>query len=1107
MLEIPLLDSKIRNFAGLRLHLSDNYDPDTLDLARYSLRVSLPDGQVTHTYVPYDIELYQQNHGQIVIRAAFKAQPGENRLELRETSGDTYGRACHYDYLRVLRLPRPEANPPTVELEPLSGFIHRTVYDCNRPAELGVNLFNLQPGSVRTVRVRVVDYFDRVRLDDTRPVLAGPGGRCTLRFACPAGESGHLRATAELLHNGEAATIQMGQKSITRFLFAVRPISPLTDEEIDKSFIGICGLSMGSGLFDPYALRPDAERRETEYRAFRRILQVHHERYHSLSWAHLEQKENEFRWDYWDQIFAREKAERIRLQVGIMCTPEWLLYKYYPERKELKSVHQKLYSCPPDMAKWADVCAKIAERYRDQIADFEIWNEPSEQSLFWYKADAKDYFNLVKSAAEAIRRVAPKANIVAETVWARQPEFWNELYKLGVGQYVDYPADHYMRDDRIRQINQFLDRVGRGKGLICNEAKCAATSGFGAGEINETARRTAAREMLRNMIYANANGILRIYEFEILSCTWRKYGMLSPVYEPRYSFCSLKTLVNRTAGAEFYKTLNLGDKLEGYIYRYFNPQRATENGGDHALFLFNRDAAARPLRLYVNAPRVTVVDLMDNAHEVETYNGVLAWELTADPIIVIGADLAALEKQGALVIEPAAPSAKPGEALRFALALAPGQTGPAEVEFSASALPLPGPLTIQPGQPTPIELPLKADQAEGVYPLEISARLPGANGPIPVYRQLNATVARIGLGENLFTADTFAPERKEWQKWGEVKLTTAAGSDGLTVARLELDKPDGAGGLTAAAQTVIPGARYHVMFRARGQGTIRLQLKKSFEHDRKETDLNLIFNALKTEWTLYDADWTAPLEARTAQFGLYLWHEKGWFETVDFRLLRIPANQPVNRLLFAAAAKPAGEIQVDGKLDEWRPDDFTAIDPNLGARLNGYTGPEDLAARFAAKWRDQTLYFAAVVTDDVQTDAPEAKSLWQGDSLQLDFETANRNTATDTTQFSFGLLAGRPASFRHKTIPTEDIVPAYTVGADPDGVAVAIRREGQQTFYEIAIAARAICPTYRIETGQAVAFSFLVNDNDGAGRKGWLEWSSGIGAMGGSALFGTLKIE
>lgn len=43
--------------------------------------------------------------------------------------------------------------------------------------------------------------------------------------------------------------------------------------------------------------------------------------------------------------------------------------------------------------------------------------------------------------------------------------------------------------------------------------------------------------------------------------------------------------------------------------------------------------------------------------------------------------------------------------------------------------------------------------------------------------------------------------------------------------------------------------------------------------------------------------------------------------------------------------------------------------------------------------------------------------------------------------------------------------------------------------------------------GLKLKFSLLLNDNDGSGRRGWLEYNSGIGASKDSNLFGDLFLE
>ncbi len=42
--------------------------------------------------------------------------------------------------------------------------------------------------------------------------------------------------------------------------------------------------------------------------------------------------------------------------------------------------------------------------------------------------------------------------------------------------------------------------------------------------------------------------------------------------------------------------------------------------------------------------------------------------------------------------------------------------------------------------------------------------------------------------------------------------------------------------------------------------------------------------------------------------------------------------------------------------------------------------------------------------------------------------------------------------------------------------------------------------------GTTIGFSFLVNDSDGAGRVGWMEWTSGIGSIKAPYWFGVITL-
>ena len=71
----------------------------------------------------------------------------------------------------------------------------------------------------------------------------------------------------------------------------------------------------------------------------------------------------------------------------------------------------------------------------------------------------------------------------------------------------------------------------------------------------------------------------------------------------------------------------------------------------------------------------------------------------------------------------------------------------------------------------------------------------------------------------------------------------------------------------------------------------------------------------------------------------------------------------------------------------------------------------------------------------------------------------------------------------------------------------AINRRGNQTIYEVAIPWEQILPTdVKPTEGFSLGFSLLINDNDGTGRRGWIEFMSGIGVAKNPAFFGELLL-
>jgi len=74
----------------------------------------------------------------------------------------------------------------------------------------------------------------------------------------------------------------------------------------------------------------------------------------------------------------------------------------------------------------------------------------------------------------------------------------------------------------------------------------------------------------------------------------------------------------------------------------------------------------------------------------------------------------------------------------------------------------------------------------------------------------------------------------------------------------------------------------------------------------------------------------------------------------------------------------------------------------------------------------------------------------------------------------------------------------------PEGIKAAARREGTITAYEIELPWKLL--GIEPKTEAVLRFALLVNDSDGGGRKGWVEWFQGIGFDKSPAQYGPLKL-
>lgn len=212
-------------------------------------------------------------------------------------------------------------------------------------------------------------------------------------------------------------------------------------------------------------------------------------------------------------------------------------------------------------------------------------------------------------------------------------------------------------------------------------------------------------------------------------------------------------------------------------------------------------------------------------------------------------------------------------------------------------------------------------------------------------------------------------------------------------------------------------------------------------------------------------------------------------------------SQLIERNISALTAVKSNQpITVDGVIGaaEWSHAESFVLDQASQVRLmTDWGGLEDLSATAYTKWDAEQLYLAVQVTDNTHINNNPPGDAWKGDSIQFAIDPG-RPVEPGKLGWSENIVALNPE--------TQAIMKRGGIGGNNlQNSSVAIHREGTQTVYELAVKWSDVLPAGMTPSAaNSIGFSLLVNDNDGTGRRGWMEYMSGIGFSKNPNLFGDL---
>ena len=179
---------------------------------------------------------------------------------------------------------------------------------------------------------------------------------------------------------------------------------------------------------------------------------------------------------------------------------------------------------------------------------------------------------------------------------------------------------------------------------------------------------------------------------------------------------------------------------------------------------------------------------------------------------------------------------------------------------------------------------------------------------------------------------------------------------------------------------------------------------------------------------------------------------------------------------------PRRRIQVDGDLADWTGVPAMNLDEAPFRKLLAErSGKADLGGTVQLAWDGSNFYLAAAITDDTFDQTHHGYNTWKGDNLQLGISDLMPWTAGEWPrrwhEISLALTPSGPEVFASES---------PTGGRPIHSAKLVVRRTATTTFYECAIPWSEFSPL--LPKAEALSLAVFVNDADGAGRRGYLQW-------------------
>ena len=724
------------------------------------------------------------------------------------------------------------------------------------------------------------------------------------------------------------------------------------------------------------------------------------------------------------------------------------------------------------IAAYTNYATTLVNHFKGKINYFEIWNEPNSPAGVYFNPTGKtavDYANLVKAVYPAIKQANPQAVVLIGSTAGVDLPWLRQMFQAGAYDSMDALALHpYVWPNgpeagsltaKLNAAVSLMQEFGNGQAKPIWATEMGWPSHSGASGVSDI---TNADYLVRAYVLSLSTGAVdKMFWYDLqddgsnAQDSESRFGLIRYQYDAetpyaaKPNYVAYNTLAHELIGAAFVDKSNPDASLNLYKFH-----RASDN--KDVLVAWNT-FTSKTVGLQVGDGTFKVTDLFGNSEWFTAVNGVITVTISDMPLYIEGSIGSYNAASPNFFTDQAAVNVLAGDSFRLS------------INRASAAGSLSG--KVKAKLPDGWTLTSESSFGAGTDPIVLNVSVPAG----AVKKPYDTEIMLLSEDEQAVYADLAVkanvtdPVQVKIIPSANVPVTDGEWSLQVTLSNISTNPISGTISLaephTGWASGVAP-----VSFDAIAPGSHKVIRMPIGKPDQKAYDVKLgiqLTNGYTSEYT------------RTTSF-------------------------------LAAAALQGNSIVPDGQMtaEEWNGSsefDLDGASQYVPLQDSQWRGADNLSGKGYLKWDSDNLYLALQVKDDVHYQTSTGIDIWKADSVQFAIDPYRINGPSQSgNNHEIGIALGANGIEKYRWTATA----GKQSGAFPNMAVGITRNENAKiTAYEAAIPWSELLPDgVAPADGDLYGFSLLINDNDGNGRRGFVEYRSGIGNSKNPGLYGDLVL-